>query len=95
MAPRYSSLAVAPGSTYVVPSSTVCVLSPFNVITGGITSLKPSSVKLFMADTPAMAINALWITLSSALIFASAPIAPAVLKPPLLSFSISSFSSNR
>ena len=37
--PWNASLAVAPGSTYVVPSSIVCVLSPFNVMTGGISSL--------------------------------------------------------
>ena len=45
--PWNASSAVAPASVYVLPSSTVTVVSPEIVITGGILSLYPSSARLF------------------------------------------------
>ena len=50
--PWKASDAVAPGSLYVEPSSTVSGFKPLIVITGGILSSYPSSPSAEIAATP-------------------------------------------
>ena len=69
--PWKASDAVAPASEYVVPSSTVAGLSPLIVITGGTSSLYPSSVMAEIVPTPRATAKAFCTADNSAVIAAS------------------------